>query len=235
MTEADPSPTAQEKRDAALKRRSHLLAGGSLLQEATRLAWLWHGEQTRKGKTTPYLSHLLSVEALVLDAEGTLDEAIAALLHDSLEDADTPAARADREREIESTFGAAVLGIVLDCTDTTSDEAGDQKGPWRERKERYLAQLRNAGPASRRVAACDKRHNLSDLVTDLRREGPGTLDRFSAGAEEQIWYFTSLIEICRDALPPHVAFELEFLLGELKRHALAAPLLLPLARDRDPA
>lgn len=221
MTEDAPSRITKKEHEAALTRRSDLLTGGALLQEATRLAWLWHGEQTRKGKTTPYLSHLLSVEALVLDAEGTIEEAIAALLHDSLEDAETPAARAEREQEIESKFGRSVLEIVLDCTDTTSDEAGDQKGPWRERKERYLVQLRNAAPSSRRVAACDKRHNLSDLVTDLRREGPETLDRFNAGAEEQVWYFTSLVEICRDAVPPHVAVELDFLLDELKRLALA--------------
>lgn len=215
MTEPDAS------RAAAKTRRARFLAETPQLQEATRLAWLWHGEQTRKGKTTPYLSHLLSVEAFVLDAEGTLEEAIAALLHDSLEDADTPATRAERERKIESQFGAEVLGIVLDCTDTMPTEAGEEKGPWRERKERYLDQLRSAGDSSRRVAACDKRHNLGDLVTDLRRDGPTTLDRFSAGAEEQIWYFTSLIDICRNAVPPHVAFELDFLLGELKRLALS--------------
>jgi (p)ppGpp synthase/HD superfamily hydrolase len=215
ITESDRSEN--EAAQAAREKLERLLEGGPLLQEATRLAWLWHGEQTRKGKTTPYLSHLLSVQALVLDAEGTLDEAIAALLHDSLEDADTPEDRAERERTIETRFGTSVLEIVLDCTDTTRNEAGDQKGPWRERKDRYLEQLRQAGPSSLRVAACDKRHNLSDLVTDLRREGPATFDRFSAGAEEQIWYFESLVAICRNAVPPHVTLELDHLLEELTR------------------
>ncbi|MBW2423205.1 MAG: bifunctional (p)ppGpp synthetase/guanosine-3',5'-bis(diphosphate) 3'-pyrophosphohydrolase [Deltaproteobacteria bacterium] len=187
------------------------------LIEATRLAWRWHGHQTRKGKPTSYMSHLLQVQGLVLDAGGSPEQAIAALLHDALEDADDPADRAEREDTIAARFGARVLQIVLDCTDTTSEEAGSSKGPWRERKERYLDQLRAAEPASRLVAACDKRHNLADLVWDLRHEGPVTFTRFNAGPQEQVWYFAALLDACRPALPPRLARELEELLEELRR------------------
>jgi (p)ppGpp synthase/HD superfamily hydrolase len=187
------------------------------LVEATRLAWCWHGHQTRKGKPTSYMSHLLQVQGLVLDAGGSPEQAIAALLHDALEDAEDPADRAKREDTIAARFGARVLRIVLDCTDTTSEEAGSRKGPWRERKERYLDQLRTAGPESRLVAACDKRHNLADLVWDLRHEGPGTFARFNAGPQEQVWYFASLLDVCRPALPPRLTRELEELLEELQR------------------
>ncbi len=186
------------------------------LIEATRLAWRWHGRQTRKGKSISYVSHLLHVQAHVIDFGGSPDESIAALLHDSLEDAPSPNDRSEREELIESHFGEAVLRIVLDCTDTAADEAGSMKGPWRERKERALAQLRAADRSSRLVAACDKRHNLGELVSDLRHDGLEILDRFNAGGPDQIWYFASVADICRTAIPPRLARKLDDLVAELR-------------------
>jgi len=193
-----------------------LLAEEPRLLKATQLAWRWHGHQTRKGKPTSYMSHLLQVQGLVISAGGSAEEAIAALLHDSLEDAPNPEERMEREEQIADRLGQAVLQIVLDCTDTTTAEAGEKKGPWRERKERYLAQLRGAERSSLLVAACDKRHNLGDLVWDLRHEGPETLSRFNAGGAEQIWYYESVVEICCDSIPPRLAGELENLVSNLR-------------------
>ncbi len=184
--------------------------------EATELAWRWHGDQRRKGRTTSYMSHLLQVAGLVIDAGGGASETIAALLHDALEDAVDPADRARRTETIERRFGRDVLAIVLDLTDTTPAEAGDRKGPWRERKERYLAQLRRAPATSRLVAACDKRQNLGDLVSDLHAEGFRTLERFNAGPDEQLWYFESLVAICREGTPPKLANELDRLVADLR-------------------
>ncbi|HEB88097.1 MAG TPA: HD domain-containing protein [Deltaproteobacteria bacterium] len=198
------------------ERVAALSAAAPQLVEATRLAWEWHGNQTRKGKPVSYVAHLLRVEGLVIEAGGGPDEAIAALLHDSLEDAPDPAARAERETRIEACFGAAVLRIVLDCTDTTPTQTGSSKGPWRERKERYLEQLRRAGPPSRLVAACDKRHNLGELVGDLRAEGLQTLDRFNAGGTEQLWYFEALADVFRPAIPERLARELDELVEALR-------------------
>ena len=193
-----------------------LLVDERRLLEATRLAWRWHGRQMRKGKNISYMSHLLQVQGLVISAGGSAEEAIAALLHDSLEDAPSPDDRAEREERIAARFGQAVLQIVLDCTDTTAAESGSNKGPWRERKERYLTQLRGAERASLLVAACDKRHNLDDLVWDLRHEGPETLTRFNAGGAEQIWYYESLAEICCSSIPPRLARELNDLVSILR-------------------
>ena len=64
-----------------------------LLTRATELALEWHAEHFRKGTTTPYVSHLLQVEGLVIEHGGGVDQAVAALLHDGLEDADTPQER----------------------------------------------------------------------------------------------------------------------------------------------
>ena len=193
-----------------------LLADERGLLEATQLAWRWHGHQTRKGKNTSYMSHLLQVQGLVINAGGRAEEAIAALLHDSLEDAPSPEVRREREELIAARFGQAVLQIVLDCTDTTAADAGSNKDPWRERKERYLTQLRGAERASLLVAACDKRHNLDDLIWDLRHEGPETLSRFNAGGAEQIWYYESVAAICRSAIPPRLVRELDDLVSMLR-------------------
>ena len=195
---------------------SQLAAAEERLVEATQLAWRWHGTQTRKGRATSYMSHLCQVHGIVIGAGGSAEEAIAALLHDALEDAPDSAERAERERTIEARFGQAVLEIVLDLTDTTVEDSADAKGPWRERKDRYLAQLRAASAPSLLVAACDKRQNLSDLVNDLRHEGPATLDRFNAGPAEQIWYFESLAEVCRPAIPAALARELDDLVEALR-------------------
>ena len=185
------------------------------LVAATELAWAWHGHLTRKGRTTSYLSHLLGVEGLVIACGGGPDEAIAALLHDSLEDVERPFERREREARIEADFGGGVLRIVHDCTDTLPDETGGDKRPWRARKERFLERLAHAGPSSRLVVACDKRHNLGDLLWDLRHEGPPTLARFNAGPADQLWYFESVTRVCADAIPPRLAHEFERLLREL--------------------
>jgi (p)ppGpp synthase/HD superfamily hydrolase len=193
-----------------------LAADAASLCEATRLAWQWHGLQTRKGKPSPYMSHLLQVEGLVIDHGGNTEQAIAALLHDALEDAESPDVRAQRESEIGTRFGSGVVRIVLDCTDTTPEEAGASKGSWRVRKERYIAQLESAAASSLLVAACDKRHNLSDLIGDLRHEGTNSFSRFNAGPTEQLWYFESLIVAFRPSVPPRLANDLEGLLIELR-------------------
>jgi (p)ppGpp synthase/HD superfamily hydrolase len=200
---------------------SKLFAARDTIGQATALAWQWQGAQTRKGRVTSYMSHLTGVHAIVIQAGGGPNEAIAALLHDGLEDAPDSRERAAREKTIGSEFGSEVLQIVLDCTDTRPGESVDDKDPWRKRKERYLEQLAAAAPPSRLVAACDKRQNLGDLVSDLRHEGPKTLARFNAGAEEQVWYFESMAKICRGDIPARLAQELDDLVAELK--ALVAP------------
>src|SRR4030095_10333191 len=54
-----------------------------------------HGGQVRKGTTIPYVAHLLAVAATVLEYGGDEDLAIAALLHDSVEDQGGSARLAD--------------------------------------------------------------------------------------------------------------------------------------------
>lgn len=186
------------------------------LIEATELAHRWHASQFRKGSRIPYISHLLQVQGLVLEHGGDAEQAVAALLHDSLEDAESGAEARDRADEIENRFGTGVLSIVRDCSDTGEGESAAAKGPWRERKQRYHAQLAVASERSLLVAACDKLHNLNALVWDVDTQGVGYLDRFNAGPAEQLWYFDGLAAHFEGRVPERLYRELADLLARFR-------------------
>lgn len=120
-------------------------------EEALIFATRLHAGQLRKGTGIPYIAHLLAVAGIVLDYGGTETEAIAALLHDAVEDQGGPPTR----EEIQRRFGAEVVAIVDGCSDT--DQA--PKPPWQARKETYLAGLSHESASVRLVSAADKLHN----------------------------------------------------------------------------
>lgn len=169
------------------------MAAGRLLtprfERAFALACEVHAIQVRKGTTIPYLAHLLAVTALVLEAGGGEDCAIAALLHDSVEDSRDGKAMLDR---IRSDFGDRVAAIVAACSDATAIP-GRPKPDWRPRKEAHLEHLRaEEDPEILLVSACDKLHNARSTVSDLRADGPVVWERFRAGRDDQLWYYGSL-------------------------------------------
>jgi (p)ppGpp synthase/HD superfamily hydrolase len=180
---------------------------------ALQLAAGWHAGQTRKVGGGPYVSHLLQVAGLVLDHGGTVDQAVAALLHDAVED--TPAT----VEAIEDSFGPEVAAIVEHCTDTLPGDSPSAKSPWRDRKERYLARLRDAPADVALVVACDKRHNLSGLVAEARRGGAAAISppHFNAPAEEQLWYYDGVLDAVVGRIPRLLADDLNGLVAELRR------------------
>ena len=160
------------------------------------LAWaeLLHRQQRRKGKDIPYISHLISVSALVWEDGGNEDQAIAALLHDAIEDA-------DQTREtIAERFGSVVAGIVQDCTDTSADVAAGEKEPWLLRKTRYITSLKSKPDASLLVTAADKAHNAGDMVLDARLN-PGMWSKFNAGLDGSAWYLQQMHSELLQRLP----------------------------------
>ena len=177
---------------------------------ATRL----HAKQKRKGTEIPYAAHLLSVAALVLEDGGNEDEAIAALLHDAVED---QGGKATRE-EIRRRFGDRVVHIVDGCTDTR----GTPKSPWRERKEQYIEHVRHAPPEVRRVSVADKLHNARAILTDFRRQGDAVWDRFYGGREGTLWYYRTLAQTFRETDSGFLVEELNRVVSELERLAAAA-------------
>jgi len=187
------------------------------LSQATDRAIRWHADQCRKETSIPYVSHLIQVAGLVLEHGGTTDQAIAGLLHDSLEDAPDPDERGRREAEIAEVFGPGVLGMVLDCTDTERNEALEDKRPWQDRKNAYIAHLHEAPKTSLLVAACDKRHNLAAIVGDVISGGPEVFGRFKARPDQHVWYFESILAVIRDDIPSRLVTEIEDLLGKLRQ------------------
>lgn len=153
-------------------------------EEALIYATKLHAKQTRKRTNIPYLAHLLSVTALVLECGGSEDEAIAALLHDAVEDQ----GGIDVLVEIRARFGKQVAEIVDSCTDSYEDP----KPPWLERKEAYIAHLQEASPAARRVSLADKLHNARSILRDLRHDGDETWEKFNGGKEGTLWYYRTL-------------------------------------------
>lgn len=192
--------------------------GQSLLSNRFESALIYalhlHAHQKRKGTGIPYISHLLAVAALVLEDGGSEDEAIAALLHDAIEDQGGEPTR----QEIRRRFGDNVVEIVNGCTDT------DQvpKPPWLERKKRYLEHLHRASPEVLRVSAADKLHNARAVLSDFRRHGDAVWERFNGGRDGTLWYYRQLVPIFRAAGLGFLVEELDRTVSELERLASGA-------------
>jgi (p)ppGpp synthase/HD superfamily hydrolase len=165
--------------------------------EALAFAHKLHRSQTRKGTNIPYISHLLSVSALVIEHGGTEDQAIAALLHDGPEDQGGEATLT-RIREM---FGDPVAAIVSDCTDSWVEP----KPPWRARKEAYLAKLGAKPKTSLLVSLADKTHNAEAILFDYRDIGDELWSRFNGGREGTQWYYQSLSDIFHESMPGRLA------------------------------
>jgi (p)ppGpp synthase/HD superfamily hydrolase len=165
-----------------------------------------HHDQPRKGVPIPYIAHLMSVCALVLEAGGDEDQAISALLHDAVEDQGGKATL-DTIRHL---FGKRVADAVESCSDSTATDP-TKKLPWRERKEMYLTHLQGAKEDAVLIAAADKLHNARAILSDYRELGEQLWLRFNAPKNEQLWYYCALVETLRQTVAPTV------LVGELEK------------------
>lgn len=182
----------------------------SRFEDALLFATRLHITQARKGTATPYIAHLLSVTALVLEHDGSEDEAIAALLHDAAEDQ----GGYETLDEIRTRFGETVAAIVAGCTDSYHTP----KPPWRARKEAYLAHLRTASPQVVRVSLADKLHNSRSILTDFRLCGDVIFERFTGGQAGTLWYYRALADsfATLDA-PPALLDEFQRVVAELEQ------------------
>lgn len=178
-----------------------------LFSEALVYAAQLHARQPRKGTDIPYLSHPLSVAALVLEHGGTEEEAIAGLLHDAAEDQGGHR----RLEEIEKLFGRRVAAIVRGC----SDCLGDPKPDWFTRKRRYIAGLRHAGPKVLRVVAADKLHNARAILADFRGHGEAVFDRFKGRKRGTLWYYARVARVLGEVNGGVLVEELQRVVAEL--------------------
>ena len=181
---------------------------GARFNEAFLFAAEKHALQTRKKTDVPYISHLMSVAGLVLEAGGGEDEGVAALLHDVVEDCGGESVL----EEVRQRLGDRVAHIVQGCTDAYTIP----KPPWKQRKLDYLEVLRRAGNDVRLVSAADKLHNVRTILADYRRDGDAVWDRFSGRREGTLWYYRSVLNVLRQGEPNRLLDELERVVTELE-------------------
>jgi (p)ppGpp synthase/HD superfamily hydrolase len=167
-----------------------------------------HKGQTRKASTIPYIAHLMGVASLVLEAGGDEDLAIAALLHDVVEDC----GGAPMLKEVRRRFGSRVAKVVDGCTDADTHP----KPPWRERKEKYIRHLKTADADTRLVSAADKLNNVRSIVSDYRAIGESVWSRFAGGREGTLWYYRTLLDVFLRRKLNRITRELELTVSELE-------------------
>jgi (p)ppGpp synthase/HD superfamily hydrolase len=166
------------------KRRKSAINLGPRLHRAFQFAAEKHHGQTRKASTIPYIAHLMGVASLVLEAGGDEELAIAALLHDVVEDC----GGAPMLKEVHRRFGKRVAEVVDGCTDAYEVP----KPPWRERKESYIRRLKKERADTRLVSAADKLNNVRSILSDYRAVGESVWSRFNGGREGTLWYYRTL-------------------------------------------
>ena len=152
--------------------------------EALSYAERLHRNQKRKGTDIPYISHLMTVSSIVLEYGGNEEEAIAALLHDAVEDQGGEMTY----KYIKTKFGHNIASIVLDCSDTWKQI----KPSWRERKESYIRNLEKKKSSSLLVSLADKTHNAESILSDHFEIGENIWLRFNGGKKETLWYYSEL-------------------------------------------
>lgn len=185
---------------------------GQRFEDALVYAAKLHARQVRKGSGVPYIAHLIGVASIALEYGADEDEAIAALLHDAIEDQGGAEAR----EEIRNRFGNRVAGIVEGCTDSDVQP----KPPWRERKGAYIAHIKDASPSVHLVSCSDKLHNARTILKDFRIHGDALWERFKGGKEGTLWYYRALSDSFRTVYPTPLSEELEWVVAELERLVL---------------
>jgi (p)ppGpp synthase/HD superfamily hydrolase len=162
------------------------------------------------------MAHVMSVAALALENGADEDVAMAALLHDTVEDSEDGEAT---HHLIQDQFGDRVARIVMACSDAVA-VPGKPKPDWRERKETYLRHLSDdADEDVLLVSASDKVHNARSILTDLGTDGDLVWQRFTVSdPHAQLWYYTTVAEILQRRLPGPLTDELGRIVEDIAKY-----------------
>jgi (p)ppGpp synthase/HD superfamily hydrolase len=179
----------------------------------------------RKSTQVPYMAHLLGVASIVLGEtddvpfEVTEDMAIAALLHDAVEDA----GGRPRLDHIKENFGSEVAKIVEGCTDSFEEDP-NKKQPWELRKRSYIERLGKEPPDTLLVSAADKLYNARDILECHRAIGAKVWKRFNRGRDLQLWYFDEILKVYEQRCPDwRIVKELRRTVDALRHESAADP------------
>jgi (p)ppGpp synthase/HD superfamily hydrolase len=187
-------------------------AFSSRYDAALALAAQAHRDQLRKGTDLPYIAHPVHVSVILIRHGFGEELAIAGLLHDVVEDTDTPLAL------IAAEFGDDLARLVEAVSETKAADGAAL--PWEQRKAEKLAHLQLAGPDVAALKAADAIHNLRSICADLRSAGPTVWERFKRGPEPTLGYYHAILDTVRSKLGAHpIVAELADAVAELGRAA----------------
>jgi len=167
-----------------------------------------HAGQKRKKSEIPYISHLLIVAGTALEYGANEDEAIAALLHDAVEDSGGRA----RAEDIRRRFGDRVADIVLGCSHADVVPKPSSSVRKREHLDRLRAETDRAVLF---VCACDKLANVRSILKDHRAFGDDVFNKFNVGKAETLAYYREFVEVLRQHASVPVVEELARAVDEL--------------------
>lgn len=204
---AEQSAPPLKKAKSIAKRIAQRIFSPKFVQALGYAARL-HARQFRKRTDRPYIGHLLSVTSIVIEYGGDEEMAIAALLHDAVEDQ----GGMQRLREIRRKFGKRVAQIVEGCTDSYTEP----KPPWMDRKRAYVARVAGESEDVRLVSAADKLSNTREVLHDFRVRGESVFERFQGKKEGTLWYYRALVDEFRKAGSNPLVEELGRVVTELK-------------------
>lgn len=155
------------------------------LRRALNTAAVAHRDQVRKGSGIPYVSHVYAVMFLLSQVTDDEDVVIAGLLHDTVEDVPENYNAA----QIEQDFGPRVRMLVEDLTKI-------EHPSWQVRADAYIEHLEfHAATEAVLISTADKLHNLMSIMDDLEEIGERLWERFNAGKEKQLWWYTEILRV----------------------------------------
>lgn len=198
---------ARKKKKSPAQAKSEIKLGPRF-QRAFEFAAKQHAGQTRKASSIPYIAHLMGVASLVFEAGGDEDLAIAALLHDVVEDC----GGAPMLEQICRRFGARVAKIVDGCTDAYQLP----KPPWHDRKLSYINRLKKEDAETRLVSAADKLNNVRSILSDYRTIGESVWSRFNGGRDGTLWYYRTLRDEFLRSTPNRITRDFDLAVRDLE-------------------
>ena len=198
---------ARKKKKSPAQAKSQIKLGPRF-QRAFEFAAKQHAGQTRKASSIPYIAHLMGVASLVFEAGGDEDLAIAALLHDVVEDC----GGAPMLNQIRRRFGPRVAKIVDGCTDAYQLP----KAPWHDRKVSYINRLKKEDTETRLVSAADKLNNVRSILSDYRTIGESVWSRFNGGRDGTLWYYRTLRDEFLRSTPNRITRDFDLAVRDLE-------------------
>ncbi len=155
-------------------------------KKALDFSYTYYKNKFRKGIKFPYFNFLSSVSNLIIENNGSTDEAIAGLIHDYFEYEDI----SKKSNFIKNKFGSKVLNIVKQCSD--HQLSGQNNEEWISQKKTYLESMQKKSQSSLLVTLCDKSHSISCIINDHNRIGKKLWKNHFETPEQVLWYYKNL-------------------------------------------